>query len=618
MDTPAWWTSPKGEAHESVFEYVRALEEEQDYLHEENIWHARLYANCDLLGLDWTVRGRQYGRKPLAGEENVICSVIDTAASMIAKNRPRATFLTDGADFTAQRRAKLLERFVEGLFHRLNVYDVAADVFRDACIFGTGVVKVFRDGNDIKLERCLIDDIIVDEMECRTGNPRQLHHRCFVDREVLKADFPKHANAIELANKNDRQYVSYRQVQDNQVVVIESWHLPSGPGADDGRHTICLDNVTLQDKKWSGPSFPFRFYHWSKPVVGFYGQGLAAQLTGIQLRINKLNKFIAACQDLISTPRIFVDVASKTLKAHITNQIGAIIPYRGKPPIFLTPQAISNDVYQYKETLKRSAYEFAGISQLTASSKKPQDVESGAALRELNNIETERFSIQAQRYESLHLEIAKMLVEISREIHGDGGRVVSVFSAKNLVQKIEWDQVELDEDKYSLSIEAAGILSRLPAGRKQDVMDWAQAGLIDTDEARRLLGHSDLERTKSLANAAIEDIEATIEELLDGKQPVPEPYQDLQQGLRRVQMAYLKARHENAPEDILEAMRQWMSQAEGMLNPPAPPVPATPADPAAPPPMPVDPAMATAGPMDPAGGQPTAALAPEAMQLIPT
>jgi hypothetical protein len=80
-------------------------------------------------------------------------------------------------------------------------------------------------------------------------------------------------------------------------------------------------------------------------------------------------------------------------------------------------------------------------------------------------------------------------------------------------------------------------------------------------------------------------------------------------------MAYLRDRDLGAPEEVLEGLRQYVELAADMLKP-KPSAndnammlaqPGMPMDPAA---MPMDPAM---GGMP---GQPTAALAPEAMNLM--
>ena len=67
------------------------------------------------------------------------------------------------------------------------------------------------------------------------------------------------------------------------VKVIESWHLSSGPKAKDGKHTICT-NATLFKEDYDKEYFPFVFFRWNVRPVGFFGQGLAEQLQGLQLR----------------------------------------------------------------------------------------------------------------------------------------------------------------------------------------------------------------------------------------------------------------------------------------------------------------------------------------------
>ncbi len=615
-----WWEEDEETVHEAVFAYVEGLEETQKYMHELNIRNARLYSNVDLLGLDWSLTQRDYSRKSLGRvTENLIQSVCDTATSVIAGQRARVTFQTDGAEFTVQRKARMLEKWIEGKFDETEFHKEATRAFRDATIFGTGALKIYEHLGEISCERVLIDEIKVDEMECRSSDPRQLHHVKFVDKEVLKADFPDFEEKIEESTKQrfNRQG-AYRNMDENTAVCVESYHLPSGKNAKDGKRVISISGATLLVESWDKDYFPFLFYRWSEPVCGFYGQGLAEQLTGIQLRINKLNAFIQKAQDLIAVPRVFVDIASKNLKMQLNNEIGAIIPYRGKPPVFHSAQAVSPEIYNYKESLWRRGFEVAGISQMSATSKKPAGLESAVALREYNDINAQRFAYQSQEFERLAPKAAERFIDIARDIQKRGGECKSVFHAKKLVEKICFKEAAIDDGTYRIRLEPASILSRTPAGRSQQVVEWAQSGIIDTDEARRLLNHPDLERTADLNNAAIEDIEATIEDLLDGKYDPPEPYQHLEMGMKRVQLAYLKARRDGAPEDILENMRRWiesadyelklvaqlaqqeMMQAQMMMQPPQ----------ASPP--------TAGGPAPGAGVPPAAALSPQSQLLKPT
>jgi hypothetical protein len=554
-----------------VLSYVRALEEEYAGRAELNLRNAWLYGSCDLRALVGSRSAASVDDRHSAGE-NYVKSVIDTAASMIAKNRPKATFVTDGADFSTQRRARQLDRFVEAMFQKHDVYQKAVAVFVDACVFGTGVMKIVPSDGEVCVERILPDEILVDEVECRTSSPRQIHQRKLVDRDVLKGMFPDHADEIDGAKVGDdgRHHASHIRLESTQLAVVESYRLPSVAGAGDGIHSIVADGVTLLWEEWSDDCFPFVFYRWTNRLAGFWGDGLCFELAKLQYRLDKLNERIETGQDLICVPRVWVDIGSKVQRQQINNEIAGVFQYRGKPPLFQTAQAFGPEVYQERERIIQKMFSIAGISQMSAQSQKPAGLESAVALREFNDIETQRFAIQAQAYESMFLDIARHIVGVCKELNRGKKPARVAYKTRDIVKMIDWSEVDMDEDQYAMGVEASSLLSRTPAGRTQQVIEWTQANLISGDEARRLLGHPDLERTQSLHNAAIEDIEAVIEHLLDEVPEVPEPYQNLTLGIERVQMALLKARRDGAPENILESMRTWIDQASHILTPPQP------------------------------------------------
>jgi hypothetical protein len=290
------------------------------------------------------------------------------------------------------------------------------------------------------------------------------------------------------------------------------------------------------------------------------------------------------------------------------------------------PQAVSPQLTQRIEAVKQSAYDFAGVSRLAASAKKPAGIESAVALREYNDQTTERFAIQEQAYEQWYLDVVTLMLAWAKWMHEEheAGRydhdapTVS-YRTRYLNKQIRWKDVDMAD--VEVQIQAASSLSRTLAGRYQTVIEWAQAGVITQDEARMLMQHPDLERVLSLYNAAMEDIERCIEVVLDGEILTPEPYQNLKMGVWRFQMAYLKALNDGAPEEILEGLRTWIVQAAHILGGPQQPGPmplqgpgaeALGAPGAAPPGV-----VPGAGPMMPAPVAPMAALAPEAMMLTP-
>ena len=313
-----WHESSEDEVHEQVFQHVQQLDHAQRHIHESNLCHARLYSNRFEPGLDHSSRG-QYRSGYAAITENVLQSVIDTATALIGRSRPKVTLQTDGGDWGLQQLARKVESFLLNEFRRLSLHDKMTMVFRDACIFGTGALKMMERDGKVYCERTLISEIIVDETTVPSSEkPRELFQIKRVSRETLKGMFPDKADEIEMSGQTKFHLdAPWRRVDNDMVVVIEAWHIPKTKGAK-GRHSIVVDNTVLfDDREFSDGYFPFVFFRWSNPLTGFYGQGLCEGLIGYQIRINELNDFIRRAQDLISIPRVFIPHGSKVIKQHI-------------------------------------------------------------------------------------------------------------------------------------------------------------------------------------------------------------------------------------------------------------------------------------------------------------
>ena len=560
-----WHKAPKGMVHERVFGHVCHVHENQMDIDRKNRDLAMFYSNRQEPGIHGGTRGVH--RSPWSGvTENVIASVIDTATSLIAKSKPRVAILTDNAEWSRQQDAKRIEKYIGGLFESLRVYETMQTMFRDACIFGTGLVHAFINKGEIRVERVLPSEMIIDEDTVRSGcKPLEMHRVRLVSKAVLAHRFPKHAADIERSGIGSFRF-QHTESQRNdldQVMVLESWRLPL---AGDGRYTMVTENATLQDTAWTHPWFPFVIYKWSKPLTGFYGQGLAEYLLPFQVRIDELNDFIHKCQDLIAVPRVFVEAGSRLLKMQLDNEIGRVIPYVGTPPQFFTPQALTAEIYQYKEQLKRSAFEFAGISKMAAQATRPEGIEAAVALRELSDNQSQRFSIQQGRYEQAHIELGELITNLARQM---GKKAPSVYLAKRFVETIDWPNVDMDKNRFVFSLQPSSILGETPAGRLQRIVELAQYGIpIQPNVMQRLLAHPDIQLEDNRTTSALEHAEWVVEQLGKGEYVAPDAFMDLTLTLDRVISALLDAIRLGAPEDVTESMRQWVEEAQILMQPP--------------------------------------------------
>lgn len=571
-----WWRADSGTVHDKVIAYVAEVERAQ--FEQFNAFHrlAMLYnpaANRDPF--------ERKGRKAQM-VENVIASNVDTVHAVVASTEIQPRIMTDDAEWSVQRMYRKVSQYAEVLGKKLKVHEIASQCFKDGALKGTGLGKVWVDPitNDIRIERVRVDDIVVDEGEARNSNPRQMHQRMLVDREELGAAWPEKRDEIMAAHGgrdaslSSRYWANYRPVGENEIVVIESWKLPIGRKGSDGyvpgRRTVCIDGCDLEDEEWHHPFFPFAVFRWSTDDEGWYGIGLAERIAGHQRTLNKANWQIDRQLDQHAVPTTYVQLADANLSVKSVGRAGTIVPVKGDIPKTILPQAVSGEQFRRREEIKASAFEESGVSRTTANAQKPSGLDSGAALREWKDQTTQRFAQQEKGHERFVLDLIWLGLYFAKELGKDAPQLLP--RARYARKDIEWSKVDLDY--VSTNLYASSNISRTPAGRLQLALEWAQAGVITQDEARRLMRHPDTERAMSLYTAALEDIERCIEEVLDGAILVPEPYQNLKMGNWRFQQAYLKAHADGAPEEILEALRQWMVQASAILAGLAQPAPA--------------------------------------------
>lgn len=603
-DEMLWWETPDGESHEVIIDYVDRLVSDQNYQHDLNLQNFRLYNDEEVTSLQ--LSGYAQPVNGFAGRHkvtlNVIKSMVDAATSEITANQPTTTFLTSGGDWAQQRKAQLLERFSKGQFEESGIYDVAPRVFTDACVFGTGVMKIYESDGDIKCERIFPDEIVVDTMESRYAKPRQMFQLKVIGKQVLKYLYPDRADVVDKAIESGN-YRSYNErlndAADEQVMCIEAWHLPSGKDAGDGRHTIVVEGGTLLDESYKAADFPFVTLNWTDRLLGFWGQGLSEMLTGIQVEINTLLRDIQEAMNL-AKPKVYIEKGSQIAKAQINNQMYGVVEYIGTPPVFYVPKPISGDAFSHLDRLFERAYQIAGVSEMTAQARKPVGLESGVALREVSNIQSRRFFGVARRYERIFVEAAKQMINLARTAVAEGREYETVSHGDQFIEKIKWKDIDLKEDTYVMKVTPTNMLPDTPAGKLEFLREMMEAGLIeDPLMAMRLLKYPDIESATSLLTVSHDIVDMFITEMLEkGKYASPEPFMDLTLTVKKTQAAYLMARMHGAPEErlrlLLRFMREsmellaTMAQAAGvqeqmMAPPPGPggapgPAPAPPAD----------------------------------------
>ena len=563
-----WWRAAKGaDVLTAISEAISRCEIAQLDQYERLYDLALLYDPRDYVGCTFY----QYSDEQIEKIENVCQSNVDTVTSVAARQTIRPVFLTDEGDWKTKRRAADLARYAEGMAKAQRLDECKPRAFKDGAIFGYGIRRFDIDQNGtVTHERFLPVEVRVPEDECITQAPRQLHLLKMRDRDELMARYPKLAAKIE-AEPCDGTGSFLSLVAANatdQLLVRESWRLPVGKegaeGYRPGRKVVSTAKLVLVDEDYDDTRFPIAVIRWNERSTGWAGGGLVESLAGMQRAIDKSHSAHAAQLDLHASPVTFISVHDQTSAEKMkVSKIGRLVPVMdmANRPKTEIPPVIAPESERYLERMSNLSRTNSGISDMHASGTMPSRLETGAAVRESNDVASERFAIQEKALERWYLDCIEVILMLCKRNSLRKLPTPDIgYSFAVIKKRIKWADVDMADVTYWL--QAAPQLSRTLAGRMDTIATWQNSGLITPEQARDLIDHPDLDSAMSQINGYLNHIDKTADLLLSGEYMAPDPRGDLMGlGLDRMQGHYWDALNDGADEELVEFMRAWMDQA---------------------------------------------------------
>lgn len=435
------------------------------------------------------------------GSFSVIRSCVDSLVSKISSNKVRPYVHPINGSYKAKQVTRQVRQYLDVALDKQNIQEKVTAAFRYACIFDTGYL--FINPFTYEVEALQPFTVALFNMERAYGKSQSMI--------VKRNNYPQ-----SLLDEKHRTGIDYCQY----VMTIDLL---------DHKAEIYVNGTKVEEKRYTPDILPIVPIYYSAPLFGLRTYSLVDALEGIQEQIDIISSKIAASAEMTSANTTYV-VEGSSLKAQdIDNRTGNI--YTVKMPVgsstipvmSVTPPAMDSSWQQLLDMYVDKAYEITGISKLSAQSKKPSGLDSGAALATMEDIESERFQTQLDNYISSFKELTKLMIEVLPDD-------VDILPADIYTSSYKWKDIKKLMHTMKINFAADSALSKDPSEKLKQISQISQIGAIDINELIQQLDSTDLEGAYKEASSKINAIEKCLENAIDkGDYTIPAfvSYQDL-------------------------------------------------------------------------------------------
>ena len=516
-----------------------------------------------------------YDNSTVQTKLNLVKSVVQTVGSKLSQARVRPFFDAVQGDYKTIKATRAAQKFFDAFFDIQKVYERAPEVARGAMLFDAGHFGV--DEDTVSIEPVPHWELFVDPYEANGGGLPACTYGMRMRREyplvAMANQFPDWYKSKEAPG------VNARRIRGEFIVY---WDLVAG------FKWYIWDREIVYKKAIEYKRLPFTAMWWERPVMGWSTSCLADDLYTIQVEIDEYQLRIDAAVRQSPFNTVFVPAGENgEMKATLlSNEAGLVVPYMPGPeggmPVVATPAPISPEYFKGLEFYMSKGYELAGVSQLSAQSKKPSGVTSGIALQTLEDVESERHNVTVQSYIHQFVELA----EIAVDVFPPDADVLPPAMGR---ARVKWSDVKKQRDMFKVQFSAGSALSKDPATKIDQIQKLQSLGLNLGPILPQLLEIPDLAGAHSVLFASYVYTQTFIEKAAEEGIVDFAPIADMGMLFREAVQWYLRLSADESNEKYTANLKKLIEkiQAEQEATvPPAPePIPA-PSNPAAPAPAP--------------------------------
>jgi hypothetical protein len=547
-----WW-SEKGRderhPHEILDNLVQQVEDDQQSRYAAYKEYQRLYTTGD----------QEFGDDILGAllsgtlSQNELANTVETLWAQVFKNKIVPSVAVNDSDYDEWSRARDYGRWLEGALDEAQVYEEAVPrAGLDALVFGTGALKVFTEDDPddkgvahVRCERVSPRYLYTDKLESKHGKPRSLFQKCHVDRWQLLAMYGEDDDSlygsaeertagIVNCTSNDDEDLGYSNLMRcDMLTVREAWHLPSKPGAKDGRHVVWVNGCTLVDEECE--YLPFVFIRFGPRIEGFWGDSAVRRIAPTQKLLDKLNTKIDEAQDVMGVPRIITQKGNLVRKTDIDDTIGGVLEAENINGIRdWNAQCVTPELYNDRDAAPRKMRSLLGVSDFEVQQQIPQGMRdvSGAFLERWVDQGQARHAMFHKEYENAVVALSYLFMREAEQIQAEGKDVVvsAPGDIKTTIEELRFKDVVVDRKRMKLMVQPMSQLPQTFAGKVEAISKLKNDAQlpIDAKTALRMLQVPDLQGTTDLMASDEEIISKNLTWMVkNGKYLPPLPFDNL-------------------------------------------------------------------------------------------
>lgn len=542
---------------------------------------------------------------------NISKSQVDTIVSLLAANQnPKVQFVTSDADWVTKRKSQKLDQFIDALSNQpfgsyASIHDMRTAALRDACIFGVSYVQVLADIDvgRVLSERVLPWEVYYEQMDCKYNDPVETWRIYTLSKQALKEWFPEKEDYIDAASGSSfdvtfnfdllNSYNGAKSSEDH-IQVFEVWRKPISINTK-GQHLLLFraagQSISLIDEEWELTTSPFVTIYFNKPVVYNNVVSLLDTNENIEDVLNIYSYRIFDVANRTSSNVLLIPEGSMT-EDQINDTVDAqVISYTPNPsgatPQWIQPPSISQSHLQYIDILKNQLNEISGISQLAQQGERTPGLNSGAAIRASNQIQSKRLAELWRQIENWMLQWARLVIASLRTISEEFPDFSTKWAGGSYLKQIKWSEVSLEDDQFELQIYPVSESKNTPADRIARAEDMFAKGLI-SKESYGAIVNGPLDYQSEVTNAANQKryIDKLISQWLDASDeqiesgfidykadepenplvPTPIKFMNMPDAIVQVAQAYLGSEIDGAPDKIKQLFRTYLENLDAVLT----------------------------------------------------